>query len=143
MKKPINILIVTKHQTYLLALRSVISHIPNCVVCGIEEDGFNLLSKQSVSSADVLLIDLGMSAVNGIDVSKLLLKKHNKLKIIGLALHFDAFRLEEILEIGIKGLLLKNTTKKEIETALLKVVNGGIYIPQAIIENLNTLHINN
>lgn len=143
MKKPIKILIVTKHQTYLLALRSVISHIPNCVVCGIEEDGFSLLSNKSIASADVLLIDLGMSAVNGIDVSKLLLKKYDHLKIIGLALHFDAFRLEEILEIGIKGLLLKNTTKREIEVALNKVVDGGIYIPNTIIENLNTLHINN
>ena len=98
MQENIHIIIVARHQIYLHALRNIVSHIPQCKVIGLAENGFELLYNKRLKEADVILMDLGTSVVEGIDVSKSLLHKYEHLHILGLALHFDQFRLEEVLE---------------------------------------------
>ncbi|WP_296384371.1 response regulator transcription factor [Winogradskyella sp.] len=85
---------------------------------------------------DVLLLDINLPDINGIDLSKQLLKKYPELKIIALTNFDDISFVKRMLKNGVHGYLLKNTDKVELITALKTVLSGELYIQKKINDRL-------
>ena len=95
-----------------------------------------LLESASRSDADVLLLDINLPDINGIDLSKKLLKIYPELKIIALTNFEDISYVKRMLKIGVSGYLLKNTDKIELLQALKTVLSGELYLQKDIKERL-------
>jgi DNA-binding NarL/FixJ family response regulator len=89
-----------------------------------------------INQPDVLLLDINLPDINGIDLSKKLLKQYPELKIIALTNFDDISFVKRMLKNGVHGYLLKNTDKVELITALKTVLSGDLYIQKRINDRL-------
>jgi DNA-binding NarL/FixJ family response regulator len=85
---------------------------------------------------DVLLLDINLPDINGIDLCKQLVKKHTELKIIALTNFDDISFTKRMLKNGAHGYLLKNTDKIEILEAIKTVLSGELYLQKDIRKKL-------
>jgi len=85
---------------------------------------------------DILLLDINLPDINGIDLCKQLTKLYPELKIIALSSHDDTSFVKRILRNGAHGYLLKNTGKEELLEAFETVLSGGQYLQKNIQQKL-------
>ena len=88
------------------------------------------------TALDVLLLDINLPDINGIDLGKQLLKQYPELKIIALTNYEDLSFVRRMLKNGVHGYLLKNTDKVELISALKTVLSGDLYIQKSIRDKL-------
>ena len=108
----------------------------------VANNGYEALDKIKRSDYDICLLDIGMPGMDGIATSKLIKTEKPQIKIIILTTYNDQAIVRELIETGISGYVLKNSTKKELIEAIHKVAAGGMYfsddIHSAIINNYST-----
>ena len=81
---------------------------------------------------DVILIDIGMPVMNGIDATRILKEENRSLKIIAVSMHSDRQFVKGILEAGADGYLLKNCTYRQLIEAVHSVMSGKKYLSDEI-----------
>ena len=77
---------------------------------------------------DVMLMDINMSPVNGFEATRKIVTEHPDIKIIGLSINNQPVYARNMLQLGAKGYMTKNSPREEMVKAILTVVDGGIYI---------------
>src|SRR5205823_3776266 len=85
---------------------------------------------------DIYLIDIGMPVMDGIEMSKILLKNQPEAKIIILTTHNDKEIITEMLHIGVAGYVVKNCSRQELLTAIDKVKRGKTFFSDEVHEAL-------
>lgn len=105
----------------------------------IEEacDGVECLEKLSKITPDILLLDINMPNMNGLEVLQKIKDKHMRVKVLVLTVHNEVEYLLKAVDIGINGYLLKDSESAELKKAILTVVNGEDYIQPSLIPLLN------
>ena len=105
----------------------------------IEEacDGVECLEKLQKTTPDVLLLDINMPNMNGLEVLTNIRKQRIKVKVLVLTVHNEVEYLLKAVDIGINGYLLKDSESAELKKAILTVVNGEDYIQPSLIPLLN------
>lgn len=105
----------------------------------IEEacDGVECLEKLSKIIPDILLLDINMPNMNGLEVLQKMKDKHMRVKVLVLTVHNEVEYLLKAVDIGINGYLLKDSESAELKKAILTVVNGEDYIQPSLIPLLN------
>lgn len=105
----------------------------------IEEacDGVECLEKLSKVTPDILLLDINMPNMNGLEVLQKMKDKRMKVKVLVLTVHNEVEYLLKAVDIGINGYLLKDSESAELKKAILTVVNGDNYIQPSLIPLLN------
>ena len=105
----------------------------------IEEacDGVECLEKLQKTIPDVLLLDINMPNMNGLEVLTNIRKQRMKVKVLVLTVHNEVEYLLKAVDIGINGYLLKDSESAELKKAILTVVNGEDYIQPSLIPLLN------
>lgn len=105
----------------------------------IEEacDGVECLEKLKKTTPDVLLLDINMPNMNGLEVLTNIRKQRIKVKVLVLTVHNEVEYLLKAVDIGINGYLLKDSESAELKKAILTVVNGEDYIQPSLIPLLN------
>lgn len=105
----------------------------------IEEacDGVECLEKLSKITPDILLLDINMPNMNGLEVLQKMKDKHMRVKVLVLTVHNEVEYLLKAVDIGINGYLLKDSESAELKKAILTVVNGEDYIQPSLIPLLN------
>lgn len=105
----------------------------------IEEacDGEECLEKLKVTFPDILLLDINMPKMNGLDVLRKLNEKKKKVKVLVLTVHNEVEYLIKAVDIGINGYLLKDSESAELKKAIISIVNGEDYIQPSLIPVLN------
>jgi len=123
MDEKIKILIADDHQIVLDGLVSLLSteEIFDIQTAINGNEGLELADK---TQFDIFLIDISMPVMDGIEMSKILLKKRPDAKIIILTTHNDKEIIVEMLHIGVSGYVVKNSSKQELLTAIQKVKSG-------------------
>jgi len=96
-------------------------------VCGRAQNGKQLIELVDTVHPDVVLTDIRMPVIDGIQGTKILLSKHPNLKVIALSMFDEENLVVEMLEAGAKGYLLKNAHKDEIIEAIKNVYNDKVY----------------
>jgi len=132
----IKIAITDDHEMVLKGIETMLAGIKEIDIVGSYPDAKTTLKGLSKLKLDVLLLDINLPDTNGMELSKILLKKHPELKIIALTNFEDISFVKRMLKNGVHGYLLKNTDKLELIKALQTVLSGEIYLQNNIQKEL-------
>ena len=132
----IKILLIDDHQVLLDSLRLLFKSIENVEVTGVLNDSRKVTQFLDNQDVDILVSDLHMPYMSGIDLTLQLRKSHPNVKILLLTMAEDALHIREALKAGVHGYILKKTGKDELEKAIEKLMSGKKYYSEAVIEEL-------
>ena len=100
-------------------------------------DGVECINKLEEITPDVLLLDINMPNMNGLEVLQKMKEKRIKVKVLVLTIHSEVEYLLKAVDIGVNGYLLKDSESAELKKAINAVVNGENYIQPSLIPVLN------
>lgn len=115
---------------FLLSTCSFISEIHD------SENGKVFLEKIETERPDIVLMDIEMPEIDGITASKRALEKYPDLKIIALSLYSDEEYYTQMIDIGVRGFVLKNSQFEDVQKAILEVQDGNNYFSQEILDRI-------
>lgn len=109
-------------------------------ICVIEEasDGKDCLIKLEKCHPDVLLLDINMPEMNGLQVLEILNENNSDVKVLVLTVHNEVEYLLKAVEIGIKGYMLKDSDSSELKKAIFAIAQGEDFIQPSLIPMLNS-----
>jgi len=126
------ILIAEDHTLLRDGIKSLLKSTPEFKVIAEAKDGLEAIKFTKQHSPDVILMDLSMPNMSGIDAIKIILKSDNNAKIIALTAHKSEEYVRATLESGAMGYILKEDTHKDLVTAIKSVIRGKIYLSPGI-----------
>lgn len=135
-KTDVEILIVDDHAIFREGMKFVLSQIVGYKVIGEAENGRVFLEKLQENKPDVVLMDISMPELDGIEASKIAIKENPGLKIICISSHGDEIFYYKMITAGVMGFVSKKADKFEFEEAIDKVVHGMYYFPEKILRNI-------
>ncbi|GGZ77734.1 response regulator [Algibacter mikhailovii] len=128
----IKIAITDDHKMVLQGIPSMLQGSPELKIVGLYENGKQTIEQIGIDMPDVLFLDINLPDINGINLSKKLLKLQPDLKIIALTNFEDISFVRRMLKNGVHGYLLKNTDKLELVTAMKTVLSGELFLQKDI-----------
>ena len=134
------LIIVDDQKIIRESLVFLISTMDNIEITGEASNGKELLSLLERTTADIILMDISMPDMNGIEATLLVNNKKPWIKIIGLSIHTQAVIIKKMLAAGAYGFVTKNSSSNELFTAIDKVRNNQKYLcPEALEALINDL----
>lgn len=133
---PIKVLIADDHQLFREGLEHLISNNSDIEIIAQASNGREAVDLAREYKPNVVLMDVGMPEINGIEATKILKKSNPEIKIIALSMHSDKQYIKGMLEAGAAGYLLKNTTVHQAIEAINIVHQGKKYLSTDITEAL-------
>lgn len=130
------IILVDDHDIFRNSLKSMLSLDNIAKVIDEAENGKELLEKLESSNPDLVLMDIEMPVMNGIEATKKALKKYPELNILVLSMFGEERYYVELIEAGAKGFILKNAKKKELENAIKEVSQGNSYFSNDLLRGI-------
>jgi two-component system invasion response regulator UvrY len=132
----IKIIIADDHPIVRAGMKQIISEASDLMVADEASDGHKLLSKIRAENFDVVILDITMPHMDGLDVLKQLKIEKPKLPVIVLSIHPEDQYALRVLKAGASGYVTKASAPDELINAIRKVFRGGKYISPAIAEKL-------
>ncbi len=133
MKKP-RILMADDHSLILAALRKLVE--VECDVVGTVEDGRALVEAAQKLRPDLILLDISMPLLNGLDAARQLTKLVPESKVIILTMHASPTYATEAFQAGASGYLLKRSAASELSQAIQSVLQGQKYLTPLITKDV-------
>jgi DNA-binding NarL/FixJ family response regulator len=138
MIKKTRLVIVDDHQLIIDGIKALLRDEESIQIVGEASNGKEAIEVIDLLETDVVLLDIDMPVMDGIETSKILHQKYPKLAIIILSMHAEKGLIKNLVEIGVKGYLLKNSSRAEILKALNEVMEGNSYFsPEVTLSLLN------
>ncbi len=125
--KPIKVLIVDDHPMVIEGLKTLLSDDERVVVhthCTNGQDTLDFLEKETV---DVVLLDVNLPDINGVEMVKMILDKRATVSILGLSTYSEPSIINQMIKNGVKGYLLKNASADELVNAITQIHQGSFY----------------
>ncbi|RYD99023.1 MAG: response regulator transcription factor [Sphingobacteriales bacterium] len=126
------IFIVDDHQLVIDGIRSLLGESPNYQLSGFSNKPMEVIQMLDQSPADILLTDISMPLMSGIELTRAIKKKFPEMKVIAISMHGEGDVVKEMVDAGISGYILKNTGRAELIEALDRVRSGGTYFGEEI-----------
>jgi len=132
----INIIVAEDHALLREGLTSLLLGNQDINVVAEACNGVEAIKFAAQHSPDIILMDLNMPIINGIDALKSILKSNENIKIIAVTAHDSEEYVRSTLEAGAKGYVLKDDTHKDLLQAIKAVSKGNIYLSPGIREKI-------
>jgi len=129
----IRILIADDHQLVIDGILLMLKEAPGISCVATAGNGQEALEQLSKYEVDVLLLDINMPVMDGIECCRLATRQHPSLKILVLSMMNDASLVKQMLKEGAAGFLLKNAGQDEVITAIKKVHQGDKAFSQEVL----------
>jgi DNA-binding NarL/FixJ family response regulator len=129
------ILLADDHAVVLQGLQRMLDR-PEFEVVAAVRDGRALVEKAATLKPDVIIADISMPLLNGIDAMRQLNERHSKAKVIFLSMHPETIYAVEAIKAGARGYLIKTGDEEELMAALKKVLAGGVWVTPSIEEGV-------
>lgn len=133
---PISVLLVDDHAVVREGLRRLLSDYSEVQVVGEAANGQEAMRQVQKLSPEVVVMDLSMPGLDGIEVTKLISKEKPKTRVIILTMHANQDYATRLLQAGAQGFIGKGAPGSELAAAILKVANKGTYLPPDMLETL-------
>jgi len=128
MKNEIKIIVVDDHEIFRKGLITTINRLKNTKIVAETSNGEELIELlEKHNDTDIVFMDIEMPGINGIEATKQALKKLPTLKIIALSMFADDKYVQNMLDAGAKGYLIKSITKEGLEKAISLISQGKNY----------------
>ena len=128
------IILADDHQIVRDGLRALLEKQPGFEVVGEAKDGRTAVRLAKELSPDLVIMDLSMPQLNGIEASRKIIHDSPKVKIIVLSMHSDRRFVAEVLKAGASGYLLKDSAFEELITAIRKVMSHQTYLSSQVLD---------
>lgn len=138
----INILLVDDHTIVRDGIKATLKDQTNFVIVGEAVNGLEAIESVKQLNPDVVIMDITMPEMNGIDAAMAISKKHPNSKVLILSMHDNETYILKSVEAGAYGYLLKDVDKPEFVKAINAVYNGEKYFNTAISSVLVTGYLN-
>jgi len=123
----IKVLIVDDHPLVIEGLKSLLRDKVDIHVVKSCSNGEDALSFLKETYVDIVLLDINLPDMNGIDVCHIISQNHSSVSVIGLSTYGERSIINQMISKGAKGYLLKNVTETELVEAINKVYRGNCY----------------
>jgi two-component system invasion response regulator UvrY len=134
----IKILIADDHRMFREGLKHILAEYPDLVVADEANNGQEVLDKIWKNNYDMVLLDITMPGMTGLEVLKQLKNDHPKLPVLILSMHPEEQYAIRVLKAGASGYLTKESAPDELITAIRKISQGRKYITSSLAERLAT-----
>ena len=134
----VKIMITDDHSMIREGLKSLLELDGDIEVIAEAENGEECLQKLLTVKPDVLLVDINMPKMNGLEVLKTLKDAKSKVKVLVLTVHNETEYLMKAVEIGINGYVLKDSESAELKKAIFTIYDGENYVQPSLIPALNS-----
>jgi DNA-binding NarL/FixJ family response regulator len=131
MATPIRILVTDDHAVLRAGLAALLNAEPDLAVVGEAADGTECLRVAQAVQPDVILLDINMPGMNGLEALPLLRQSAPQSRVLVLTMHDDPVYLRQVLRAGGAGYVLKQAADKELLSAIRTVYHGGAYLHPA------------
>ena len=132
----IRVVLADDHVLIRAGLRALLHSLPNIEVAGEASDGHEAVEVVARIQPDVVLMDIGMSNLNGMEAANRITKQFPDVRVIMLSMHANEEYVGQALDAGATGYLLKGAEPAELELALKAVVRGETYLSPSISKQL-------
>jgi DNA-binding NarL/FixJ family response regulator len=125
--KKLRILLADDHKIVREGLKLLINSQPDMQVVGEAANGREVLVKARELKPDVVVMDLSMPELNGLQATERLKAEHPKMKVVALTAHEDESYLRQLCKVGAAGYVLKRSAGDELVKAISEVAKGGVH----------------
>lgn len=126
-----NIILVDDNQAFRERLKLYLEEHLNYSVVGETNSGLSFLEMNNIY-ADIILMDINMPGMGGLEAAKRSLWKYENLKIIAVSQYTDSVDLQQLVEIGFKGFVSKTNLFRDLEPAIRTILEGGYFFPEEL-----------
>jgi DNA-binding NarL/FixJ family response regulator len=132
MPRPVRILMVDDHPIVLAGLKALVGADPDFAIVGEARDGRTALRLARQLVPDVVVMDISLPEMNGIELAAALRAERPECRVLVLTVHEERAYLRQLVELGVGGYLLKRSAADELSRAIHAVAAGGMYLDPAI-----------
>jgi DNA-binding NarL/FixJ family response regulator len=130
----IKIIIADDHTMFLQGIVSLLENEENITILGKAENGKAVFRIMENSIPDIILLDISMPEMDGIEVTKIIKQKHPSVKILIVSTHSNIQMIAKLIRMGADGYLLKNAEKQELLHAIHTIQKGETYFCKEVEE---------
>ncbi|HNW89373.1 MAG TPA: response regulator transcription factor [Bacteroidales bacterium] len=135
--KIIRLIIADDHEIFRKGLRIILNELDEVKVIGEAQNGHELFEILKNHEADLVLMDIRMPVMDGIEATKKIIERYPKVKVIALTMFEEISYFNQMIEAGADGFLLKKTNKDELQRAITQVMQGETYFSEEFMSNVN------
>lgn len=136
-KSKIQVMIVDDHKMFVEGVQAIFSNSPEIKIVETIFDGQDVMSAiEKNPSIELILLDINLPNLNGLELTKQIKKKYPQIKILILSMYNNAEYIKEVLKEGASGYVLKNTDHEELVQAIQSVHNGNQYYSQSVTQTM-------
>jgi len=130
---PVRLLVVDDHKMIINGIRSMLQDVPDIEVVAEASDGDQVLNAiEQQQGVDVILMDIKMPGMNGIDATQAVVKRYPQTRVLALTMFDDDDYITSMLQAGATGYILKNTGRDELVEAIRRVSLGQPYFSKEV-----------
>ena len=123
----IHVLIADDHQIIRDGIKALLNNVPDIQITCEASNGLEAIESLKNNSIDLVLMDITMPRLNGIEATKIIAEKFPQVKVLTLTMHDEESHIVKMLKVGAKGYILKTTGKRELAEAIKAVALGESY----------------
>ena len=137
-------MVVDDHPMVLEGMQSMLTQISFVELIGLAANAFEAIEKLKQHTVDIVLTDINMPEMSGIDLAEKIKKEFPAVKVVAMSTFKERSYISQMIQHGAVGYLLKSASKDEIEEAILSVFEGRLYLSLDInMSNAEKLEIKN
>ena len=126
--KKINILIVDDHPMVLEGMKALLSNFDYMSVVGTATNAFEAMDKLKNQQVDVVIADINLPEVSGIDLTARIKKEYPSIKVLAMSTFKERSYISQMIKNGASGYLVKSASKEESEAAIQSANEGKLYL---------------
>lgn len=137
----VRVFIVDDHPVVVAGLQSLLRQLDQIEVAGAASNAFEAIPFLRSNQVDVVLLDINLPDISGIDLCKKIHKEFPEIKILGISTFSDRSFISRMIENGAAGYLIKSASAEEIAEAIGTVLNGKMYLSVSMEHVLRPLSV--
>jgi DNA-binding NarL/FixJ family response regulator len=133
---PIRVLIAEDHALVRAGFRALLDTIPGIEVVAEASNGYETIEQVSKAQPDVVLMDISMPRMNGVEATKRISSDYPQVRVIILSMHASEEYVLQVLRVGAVGYLLKDSAPAEFNIAIRAVSKGETYLCSGVAQHV-------
>ena len=132
----IRLILCDDHRLVRAGLRRVLDDTPGIEVLAEAGSGEEVVDLARTLAPDMILMDVNMPGIGGLEATRRILQRHPQIKIIAVSMYMEEPYPSRLLGAGARGYISKDAAAEEVVSAIRRVADGGIYVASAVAGNL-------
>lgn len=133
---PIRVALVDDHSLVREGIRALLAVVDFLAIVGEADSGASALEMVARTQPDLLLVDIGLKDINGLELTRVLRRDYPSIKILILSMYDNNEYISESVRSGASGYVLKNSPSREIIAAIEAIASGGTFYSAEIAQKL-------